>query len=66
LKYLQKSWHANPPEQNSQTFKSNDFAVHWTLWPPQDINVYFTGLVDFISISIDVYLFNQWLHLWPW
>ena len=51
---------------NSQTFKSDDFAVHWTLWPPQDIYVYFTGLVDFVSIAIDVYLFNQWVHLWPW
>jgi hypothetical protein len=51
---------------NSQTFKSEDFNVYWTLWPPQDAYVYYTGWINFLTIAIDVYLFNQWLHLWPW
>jgi hypothetical protein len=51
---------------NSQTFKSEDFGVYWTLWPPQDLYVATTGWIDFLTLTINVYLFNTWVHLWPW
>ena len=49
-----------------ETFKAEDWRINWTLWPPREWNLERTGTLTFTSISIDLYLNNDWLHLWPW
>jgi hypothetical protein len=49
-----------------ESFKAEDFEIDWTLWPPQEFDLTINGLVDFISVSIDLYLIDTWYHLWPW
>jgi hypothetical protein len=49
-----------------QTFKTQDFRINWTLWPPQEFNLVVTGQINVFSISIDLLLNGQWRHLWPW
>jgi hypothetical protein len=47
-------------------FKADDLDISWTLWPPQEFDLDITGMVDFISISIEIFLIDNWYHLWPW
>jgi len=49
-----------------ETFKAENWRIDWTLWPPIEWNLVRTGTVTFTSISIDLYLNNNWRHLWPW
>jgi len=49
-----------------ETFKAEDWRIDWTLWPPIEWNLERTGTLTFASISIDLYLNNNWRHLWPW
>jgi len=49
-----------------ETFKAKDWRIDWTLWPPVEWNLVKTGTLTFTSISIDLYLHDNWLHLWPW
>jgi hypothetical protein len=49
-----------------ETFKTENWRIDWTLWPPVEWNLVKTGTLTFTSISIDLYLNNNWRHLWPW
>ena len=49
-----------------ESFKAKDWRIDWTLWPPVEWNLVKTGTLTFTSISIDLYLHDNWLHLWPW
>jgi hypothetical protein len=49
-----------------ETFKAEDWRIDWTIWPPAEWNLATTGTLTFTSISLDLYLNNNWLHLWPW
>jgi hypothetical protein len=49
-----------------ETFKTENWRIDWTLWPPVEWNLVRTGTLTFTSISIDLYLNNNWRHLWPW
>jgi hypothetical protein len=49
-----------------ETFKAEDWRIDWTLWPPIEWNLVKTGTLTFTSILIDLYLHDNWLHLWPW
>jgi hypothetical protein len=49
-----------------ETFKTENWRIDWTLWPPIEWNLVRTGTLTFTSISIDLYLNNNWRHLWPW
>ena len=49
-----------------ETFSTEDFRINWTIWPPAEWNVDVTGTIDFASITIDLYLNDEWHHLWPW
>jgi hypothetical protein len=52
---------------SGDSFKSQDLDISWTLWPPQEWDLVITGYVDASEItSIDLYLINNWYHLWPW
>lgn len=47
-------------------YKAQDFKLAWTLWPPQEFELKVEGWLDFISVDIDIYLIDNWYHLWPW
>ena len=49
-----------------ETFSTENFRINWTIWPPAEWNVDVTGTIDFASITIDLYLNDEWHHLWPW
>jgi hypothetical protein len=49
-----------------ETFRAEDWRIDWTIWPPAEWNLASTGTLTFTSISIDLYLNDNWLHLWPW
>jgi hypothetical protein len=51
---------------DGKTFKSQDWRIDWTLWPPIEWNLQTQGIIEFSSISIDLFLNGGWLHLWPW
>ncbi len=48
-----------------ETLAADDFHLEWTVWPLTEFYVDKTGWIDFFSISIDVYVNNQWYHIWP-
>ncbi len=50
---------------NGETLSADDFHLEWTVWPLSDFYVNKTGFIDFITISIDVYVNGEWYHLWP-
>jgi hypothetical protein len=49
-----------------ETFKAKDWRINWTIWPPAKWNLATTGTLTWSSIAIDLYLHDNWLHLWPW
>jgi hypothetical protein len=51
---------------SGESFKSEDFNIGWTLWPPQDWDLSITGWMDASEItSIYIYLIDRWYRLWP-
>lgn len=48
-----------------ETLAAEDFHLEWTVWPLSDFYVDRTGSIDFFSLSIDVFVNDQWYHLWP-
>ena len=48
-----------------ESFRSEDFDIAWTLWPPVEWDLSVTGNIEFISLVIDIFLNGDWLHLWP-
>jgi hypothetical protein len=50
----------------AEVFKSQDFRLDWTIWPPLEWNLERSGEVDHISLLIEVYIEGNWLRLWPW
>jgi len=48
------------------SLKADDFHLEWTVWPPLEFDIDKTGSVDFIDLSIDLFIYNYWYHLWPW
>jgi hypothetical protein len=48
-----------------ESFKADDFHIEWTVWPLSAFNVSKTGSVSFLSLSIDVFIQNNWYHIWP-
>jgi hypothetical protein len=48
-----------------ETLAADDFHLEWTVWPLTEFHVDKTGWIDFFSISIDVYVNDQWYHIWP-
>jgi hypothetical protein len=48
-----------------ESFKADDFHLEWTVWPLSEFSVQKTGAVDFIDLSIDLFIYNDWFHLWP-
>jgi len=51
---------------SGESFKSEDFKISWTLWPPQEWDLTITGKIDASEItSIYVYLIDNWYRLWP-
>jgi hypothetical protein len=51
---------------SGESFKSEDFNIGWTLWPPQNWDLSITGYVDASEISsIYIYLIDSWYRLWP-
>lgn len=49
-----------------ESYKAEDFKVTWNLWPPKEIDVDVSGDLDFISVNMDLFLIDDWYHLWPW
>jgi hypothetical protein len=51
---------------SGESFKSEDFNIAWTLWPPQEWDLSITGSVDASEItSIYIYFIDRWYRLWP-
>jgi hypothetical protein len=48
-----------------ETLTADDFHLEWTVWPLTEFYVDKTGSLTFLSLSIDVYVNDQWYHLWP-
>jgi hypothetical protein len=48
-----------------ESFKADEFQLEWTLWPLSAFNIQKTGSVSFLSLSIDVFVQNNWYHIWP-
>jgi len=48
-----------------ETLAADDFHLEWTVWPLTEFYVDKTGWIDFFSISIDIYVNDQWYHIWP-
>lgn len=48
-----------------ESFKSEDFNISWTIWPIQELDLDIAGDIKFFSLSIDIYLYGLWYHLWP-
>ena len=46
----------------ADTFKAEDFQLNWD----EEWNRTSIGTIDFLSISIDLYLNDVWYHIWPW
>jgi len=46
-------------------FKTEEFNLGWTLWPPIEWDLDVSGELDFASLAIDVFLYGYWYHLWP-
>lgn len=49
-----------------ETLSAEDFQLIWTVWPLSEFNINKSGSLDFFSLSIDVFVNDQWYHLWPW
>ena len=47
-------------------FKSQDFRLDWTIWPPLEWNLVKSGEVDSLSLLIEIYIEGNWYRLWPW
>jgi len=50
----------------SDYFKTEDFEIQWTVWPPAEWNIELFGEVDFFDTTVDIFLNGNWYHLWPW
>ncbi len=50
----------------ASTFKAQDFQINWTIWPPSEFNLDYTGYLFFLSLSIDISINGNWYHIWPW
>ena len=50
----------------ADTFKADNFRLDWTLWPPLEWNIEHTGRSEFTSLTIEVFIEGQWIHIWPW
>ena len=49
-----------------ESFKSQDFKIAWTLWPPQEWDLTITGQADASEITaIYIFLIDNWYRLWP-
>ena len=49
-----------------ESFKSEDFNIGWTLWPPQDWDLTITGDIDPSEINrIYIYFIDSWYRIWP-
>jgi hypothetical protein len=48
-----------------ETLSADDFHLEWTVWPLSEFYVHKSGTVDFLSLSVDVYVNDGWIHLWP-
>lgn len=48
-----------------ETLSADDFQLEWTVWPLSEFYVNKTGTITFFSLSIDVYVNDQWYHVWP-
>jgi hypothetical protein len=48
-----------------ESFKSEDFNISWTIWPIVEWDLDISGEIKFLSLSIDLYLYGVWYHLWP-
>jgi len=46
-------------------FKTEDFFLGWTLWPPIEWDLDVSGEIDFASLAIDIFLYGYWYNLWP-
>ena len=49
----------------AETFKTENFRLNWTIWPPVEWNLEQTGEIDFFTISIYLYLQGDWYLIWP-
>ena len=50
----------------AEVFKSEDFRLDWTIWPPIEWNLEKSGEVDHISLLIEIFIEGNWYRLWPW
>ncbi len=49
-----------------ETLAAEDFQLDWTVWPLSEFNINRSGELDFFSLAIEVFVNDQWHHLWPW
>ncbi|HEC81962.1 MAG TPA: hypothetical protein ENI42_06025 [Thermoplasmatales archaeon] len=50
---------------SAETLKAEDFLIQWVLWPPEDWDLSWSGEIDFVDLSIDIFSEGSWYHLWP-
>ena len=50
----------------AESFKADDWWVEWTAWPPEETDIDWGGYIDWFTVVIDVYLIDNWYHLWSW
>ena len=48
-----------------ESFKTEDFSLGWTLWPPIEWDLDVSGKLNFLSLAIEIFLNGDWHHLWP-
>jgi len=48
-----------------ETLSADDFHLEWTVWPLSEFYVNKTGSITFFSLTIDVFVNDQWYHIWP-
>lgn len=51
---------------DGETLSADDFHLDWTVWPLSELVINKSGSIDFLSLSIDIFVNNEWYHLWPW
>jgi hypothetical protein len=49
-----------------ETLAADDFFLEWTAWPISEFNINKSGSIDWFTLSIEIFLNDNWYKIWPW